>query len=319
VKKKLRLLDPLRDGRGVEKEEDTTPNLKFFFKQWGRKFWKLISINLIMILQILPFVVIFLLEMAGPKEPAMKNPLYAPLLGAQFMAPTSAGATLFSFASGLNYALPTHNSPVNWIIAGILLLHVLTYGWQKVGATYLMRNLVRGDGVFVVSDFFYAIKKNWKQGFVLGLIDCVFCGVLYFNFMSLMSMPSTGMNNFMYFATIALIILYFFMRFYIYLLLVTFNIKISKIFKNALIFTVLGVKRNLMAALGMILLAGLFVALAILLMQINLMGLAIILPFLCFMAFAAFMYNYAAYPVVKKFMIDPLPSAKATNTAGETE
>ena len=34
-KKRFKLLDPMRDGKGVEKGEDTTPNLKFFFKQWG--------------------------------------------------------------------------------------------------------------------------------------------------------------------------------------------------------------------------------------------------------------------------------------------
>jgi hypothetical protein len=33
-KKRLKLLDPMRDGKGVEKGEDTTPNLKYFFKLW---------------------------------------------------------------------------------------------------------------------------------------------------------------------------------------------------------------------------------------------------------------------------------------------
>ena len=33
-KKKFRLFDMNRDGKGVEKDEDTTPNFKFFFKQF---------------------------------------------------------------------------------------------------------------------------------------------------------------------------------------------------------------------------------------------------------------------------------------------
>lgn len=316
-KKKLALLDPLRDGPGVEKGEDTTPNLKFFFKQWGRKFWKLVSINLIMLVQILPFLLIFLLDLSGPKEPTINDPLFSPLTGAQFIAPTSAGATLLSAISALNLSLPTANSPVNWIFFGLLLFHVVTYGWQKVGSTYLMRNLVRGDGVFIISDFFYAIKRNLRQGFILGFLDCLFCGVLYLDYQFLVSAPSSALNTFMYAATVALIIIYAAMRFYTYLMLVTFNIKITKIFKNALIFAVLGIKRNLMAALGILLMAALFVILAIALMQINLLGLAIILPCLCFLAFSAFMYTYAAYPVIKRYMIDPVPAKEAKENTAE--
>ena len=38
-KKKFKLFDPMRDGKGVEKGEDTTPTLGRFFKLWKRKFW----------------------------------------------------------------------------------------------------------------------------------------------------------------------------------------------------------------------------------------------------------------------------------------
>lgn len=308
----------MRDGRGVEKGEDTTPNLKFFFKLLGRKFWKLVSVNLIMLVQIVPFLVIFLLDLAGPKEPVQGNPIYSTLAGAQFASPTSSGATLLSIFSGLNYSLPTKNTPIYWIMGVLLLFHVVTYGWQKVGSTYIMRNLVRGDGVFIISDFFYAIKRNMKQGFVLGLLDCLFCGILIFNIMSLGGMAATGLNNFMYFATVALIIIYFLMRFYLYLMLVTFNIKITKIFKNALIFSVLGIKRNLMASLGMILMAALVIGLNILLFQFNI-AVGIIIPFLFFLAVSAFMYTYAAYPVIKRYMIDPVSTKIPDSSSSDAD
>ena len=56
-KKRFKIFDTQREGRGVEKGEDTSPTLGFFFKQLGRKFWKLVSVNLIMILQIVPLVI----------------------------------------------------------------------------------------------------------------------------------------------------------------------------------------------------------------------------------------------------------------------
>ena len=43
---KFKLFDMNRDGLGVEKGEDTTPNVAFFFKSIWRKCPKLISINL---------------------------------------------------------------------------------------------------------------------------------------------------------------------------------------------------------------------------------------------------------------------------------
>lgn len=302
---KLRLLGPLRDGKGVEKGEDTTPNLKYFFKLLGRKFWKLVSVNFILLVQILPLLLCFLVEAMGPKEPVQHNPLYATVLGAQTVAPTSAGMTLLNMVGNLSYDWQAYNSPVTIIMICLLAFHVLTYGWQKVGATYIMRNLVRGEGVFIISDFFYAIKKNFKQGFILGVIDCIICGVLYFDFTYLSQMPVDDvMANIMYFVIVALVIIYLAMRFYMYLLLVTFNIKLTKLLKNSFIFAFLGMKRNLMAGLGILLMAGLVVVLNIFLMQFNI-AVGLIIPFLFFMGVMAFMYNYAAYPVIKKYMIDP--------------
>ena len=313
--RKLKLLDPMRDGRGVEKGEDTTPNLKYFFKLLGRKFWKLVSINLLMLIQILPLLLCFLAEATGPKEPVQSSPLYATVLGSQVASSTSGGMTLLNLVGNLSYEWPTFNSPVNWIMVGLIAFHVLTYGWQKVGATYLMRNLVRGEGVFVFSDFFYAIKRNFKQGFILGIIDCIICGILYVDFAYFSQMPSATMTNIMYFVIVALVIIYVAMRFYMYLLLVTFNIKFTKLFKNSFIFAFLGMKRNLMAGVGILTMAGLVVALNLLLFQIN-VAVGLIIPFLFFMAVMAFMYTYAAYPVIKKYMIDP-PVVKET-TEGES-
>jgi hypothetical protein len=168
-----------RDGPGVEKGEDTTPNLTYFFKLWGRKFWRLISLNLLMLVQVLPLVVCVYLHMTAPKNPTQYFPLYAPMLGAQTALPTSAGATLFSGASGLLREITVFNTPIYWIIGILLVFHVVTYGWQKAGTTYILRNMVRGDGVFLISDYFYAIRRNWKQALGVSVITCMLPVVVY--------------------------------------------------------------------------------------------------------------------------------------------
>ena len=311
-KKRFKLLDPMRDGKGVEKGEDTTPTLGRFFKLWRRKFWKLISLNFLMVVQIIPLLLIIFLYMAGPKISTLYSPLYAPLLGAQTAAPTTVGSTLFNSAAGLMHQTPVFNSWAHWVMGILVVILLVTYGWQRTATTYILRNLVRGDGVFLFSDYFYAIRRNLKQGFIMGLIDCVAIFALGFDLYYFWNSPNTGLNNVMYLMIFALVFIYSVMRFYTYLMMVTFNMKLSKIFKNALIFTVLGFKRNILALLGMGLLTGIFAVLILFLGRV--IPAFYIIPFLCLMGFCGFMYTFAAYPVIEKYMIAP---AKKSATDGE--
>lgn len=294
-----------RDGKGVDPGEDTTPNLKFFFKLLWRKFSKIITLNMLAIVQIIPLLAcLYLYFIATPTTPMQYYPEYAALFGIQeasSSALSSINLALFSF----QHPLPTYNTYIYWVIGALLLFQVVTYGWQKVGVVYVTRGLVRGDSVFVWSDYFYAIKKNLKQGFILGLIDCLATFALAFDIYYFYTSPQTGLNNFMYILTVALIVMYIIFRFYIYLMAVTFDMKLSKIFKNALIFIVLGIKRNIMALLGLALVSAFAVVLIVLFLPMGL-GVTLVLPLIYYLGICAFIYTYAAYPVIKKYMIDPV-------------
>ena len=104
---------------------------------------------------------------------------------------------------------------------------------------------------------------------------------------------------------IVLAILYFVMRFYIYLMMITFDLSIRKLLKNALIFAVLGFKRNVMAILGILLITGINLALLLLLGGTFLSGVPIILPVIYYLAVTAFTATYAAYPIIERYMILP--------------
>ena len=296
-----------RDGPGVLPGEDRRPTLGFFFKQLGRKFWKIFSVNLLMLFQIIPLLLIWYVNTTGPKAPSLSKVVYAPLLGAQTASYTGAGASLLNTVSIMEQ-IPSFDTPIYWIIGALIVFLVVTFGWQQVGSTYVLRNLTRGDAVFVVSDYFYAIKRNLKQGFIMGVLDCAVIFMLGFDFLYFFSQPADGFTSFMYAAIIAIALVYIFMRFYIYLMLITFDMKLGKILKNALIFTALGIKRNLMAALGILILTVLFVCLIV--VGVN-MGLyvTILLPFLFYPGITGFMSAYAAYPVIQKYMIDPIPTS----------
>ena len=104
----------------------------------------------------------------------------------------------------------------------------------------------------------------------------------------------------MFVLSLCMILVYFFMRFYIYQILVTFKLGTFKILKNSLLFAFLGIWRNILATIGIALviltvytLLGLFVPLAVAVVVI------------CGASLCIYMASYAAYPKIKEYMIDP--------------
>lgn len=299
------IFDMNRNGRGVEPGEDTTPNLKYFFKLTFRKFSNLLTLNLMMFAMVLPIAIAVYIFFNGPQMPTMSSPAFSTLMGAQLTG--NGGSELLT---KLMTSLPqvnfiTYDSYASWLPYLLLGILAITWGWQNTAVTYILRGLVRGDGVFMFSDYFYAIKKNFKQGLLLGLADAGVIVILIIDFLYTWSARSNYWSYLMFFAVTALIIIYLFMRMYLYLMMITFNISFYKMLKNALIFTALGIKRNLMAGVGVVLCLALWGALAFIGLQYNL-GFLIFVPALFFFAFMSFISVYCAYPVIKKHMIDPV-------------
>lgn len=298
--------DMNRNGKGIDREEDRTPNLKFFFKQFVRKFPKLLSLNLIMLMMFVPILVAVLIYIWGPSTPVYIHTLSAPMSGIAVMEGVYSGSTdvptslsiitnLYTMASSL--PMVTSLNMVLITICGVILF--VTWGWQNVGVTYILRGLVRGDAVFLISDYFYAIKRNLKQGLLFGMLDFSIIAILVVDYLFFNQRTGTHNIDVMFFMVLALALLYFIMRFYMYLMLVTFDIKISKIFKHALIFSVMGIKRNIMALIGILALVAICVCLFLVSFPV---GLSVTI--VMFMSCAEFIKVYAAYPVIEKYMIE---------------
>ena len=288
----------------VEAERNGPKGIKLFFKLLKRNFGSLISLNLMMLFMVLPLLAAFYVYLQGETTPSVTNPVYATLHGADLIIGTPATELLKNtFATRL--MLPVHNSVVYPVIIGIVVLLALTWGWQNVGSTYVLRSIVRSEPVYIWSDYFYAIKKNLKQGFIFGIIDFAIIAVLTFDIMWFSGNTGSFAQDLMYFCTVGLALLYIFMRFYLYIMLITFDLSCWKLLKNALIFTTIGIKRNIVGGLGIILMAALNIALIIFLMP---MGVAVplILPLFYFMSFSSFISVYTAYPNIQKYMIDPI-------------
>jgi len=298
-----------RDGKGVYDKESRKPTLLFFFKLVARKFPQLLQLNLMMLFLVLPILVVIGIYFLGTKTPTVTDFTYAPLYGINQI--TQIPSTQFALDfSAIQMDIPVFSTGINILIISMVLFLAITLGWQMTGASYVIRGLFRGDAVFVFSDYFYAIKRNFKQGFLMGLLDFVCLAVLGIDLVYFYNLLGTSFGfDFMFFMIFALMLIYLIMRFYMYNLMITFDLSILKILKNSLIFTVLGLKRNVLALVGLGLLIGIHILLIILLIPMGI-TIPIILPFVYIMAMCCFIGTYAAYPIIDKHMIEPYQNAQ---------
>ena len=306
-KKRFKLFDTQREGKGIKKEDvlNLKPNLRGFFSYLRRDFSRLISINIFLVLGNFPLI-FALLAFSGVGNVSYSAPSDALLSTLQGVAANEgmslADASLFNVAGmHLTVHAPT---TVTYVLYALTALVVFTFGFVSVGTTYQMRNMLKGEPVFLFEDFRYAIKRNWKQGFLMGILDVLFLFLLAGDLVILFTNSANSFAGILLGVIFVFFVLYLFMRPYLYLQLITFDLKIFKIFKNSLIFAILGIKRNLMALLGSLLLV-----IIVFCMMFGLYGalipVGLALGIALLPALIGYMNVYAAYFKIKEVMIDP--------------
>ena len=286
-------------------------NLKNFFKLFKRRFGKLLSLNLYIVVETIPVFAILLAMIWGPYVYSPNSRLFSVLYGTMFASDSPVNSILYG-VFGVTQKFPVYTPAMIFAFLGLGILLLVIFGPINVGSTYILRNMVRREPVFMWSDFWYAVKRNIKQGMLFGIFDAILIAVLAFDLVYFYGMLGAGFaTDLMFFGTLLLAIIYFFMRFYIYIIMVTFDLSIKKILKNALIFSVLGIKRNIMALLGIAAMILINYFLLYLLMPINMMF-PLILPIFYLLGFGGFMAAYAAYPNIERYMIEPYEAHEET-------
>ncbi|MBE6645148.1 MAG: DUF624 domain-containing protein [Ruminococcaceae bacterium] len=305
--KRFRLINLEKEGKGISKNRaELAPGFKKFFLSYFANFNKLVSVNIFMVLGNFPLIFL-IINLSG----YFKTPYFLPF------------SDLFQNLSGLMYAdgdvtpyemsvyaieglqhQQLANTALNYVFYGLGALSLLTFGLVNVGTAYIIRNMVMGEPVFTWHDFWYAVKRNYKQALPFGAIDGAIIAVLSWNLYSLISSTSDFLGSMMFWSNVVLFILYFFMRYYMYVQMVTFKLSVFKMLKNSLIFALLGFKRNILALLGIVL--GIILELLLLFGTGGiLVPFAVAAPLAVLFSMFAYMKVYAAYPKIKQYMIDP--------------
>ncbi len=311
-KKGFRLFNRFqRDSRGLSKSKaDSGFGFKRFFTTFRDSFNKIMFCNIFMVLGNFP-VIFIIAALSGYTQAEAYLPMHDIFqnLSAHFFteAPSASSMVFYALEGLQNQILvPTTTT---YVFYGIGALTLFTFGLVNVGTAYILRNIAMGEPTFVWSDFWYAIKRNWKQALPFGIIDIAINAILLINIYSMyvdMSTSTTAnlFTSTMFWSNIVIFILYFVMRFYIYIQMVTFKLSILKIIKNSLIFAALGIKRNAIALLAIILLIITEISLLFGFGGI-LVSIAVALPLLILFSGFAYIKVYAAYYKIKEVMIDP--------------
>ena len=304
--KRLRIFDITRDGKGISKNQKIAPgSLKKFFISYKDNFTKIVYANILLILGNFPLIFLIAV-LSGATKVTSQIPMFDVFqnLNGLFNYGASSGydLTLYSVSGIQNQILvPT---TLTYVFMGISALSLITFGLVNVGTAYIFRNIAKGEPVFTLSDFFYAIKRNWKQALPFGAIDILVNIILILNIYNLLTTTGDFLINIVFWANILIFIVYFFMRYYIYVQMVTFKLSLFKIIKNSMIFSLVGFKRNIVAFAGIAL--GILIELMLLFGTGGLlMPFAIAAPLAILFSTFAYMKVYASYFKIKEIMIDP--------------
>ena len=292
-----------KSGKGVTKKQvefDKKLGLGFFFRLLKTRLGKFSATNLIFALcNIFLFVALFGLSgILDDTAPTAANPLYTQISAATKNDSSPAIASLYSiYCASVEWRVISDIS--RYLMYSIFTL-VITFGLSTIGMVYNIRNVCTGEHVDTWNDFFYSIKRNFKQGIVIGIMDALLICLLVYDIFAYRSESAEFIFLVFFYASIVFAVIYYIMRFYIYLQLVTCEMTIGKMIKNAFLLTVLGFKRNFIGLIGALAFIFAFLYAYILLPQFSVL-------LLCMFAFSFLTYIgvYCAYPIIKRYVIDP--------------
>ena len=254
-----------KPGPGVSKDGPQKTAFFRFFDIVGNKFFDLIKINMLYFFSIIIFCLplIFIVTVL-------------------FSENDPAAAFIY---------------PQNFFIVFACSLPIAFTGPFTAGFIYLLRNFVRSEHVFLFSDYKDNVKNNFKQSTLATLINVTAFLLLIYTIVFYWY-NSAKNPIYLIFMSISLIIFvsFIFMNYYIYLMIVTFDIKLLRIYKNAYIFSVIGLGRNILVSILLIL---------IIVLHLSFLWLSLFpVPFFS-ISFSGLIINFAVWPKIKKIMIDP--------------
>lgn len=213
------------DGPGVDKNVPEKKALFKFIELFFRKIGKYITLNILYVIVNIPLILGVVISV-WPHEAFLSS----------------------------NGTVPPFYFTGDAVGLALMALSVFIVGPANAGYTYVLRNFAREEHAWIFSDFFCQFAKNYKKGLVMSIIEILVPVILYLMFVFYGYMlPHTAANNQNLFLianickmfTIFVSVFFIMMHKYIYIMIVTFDLKFLQIIKNAAIFTIAKLPYNI--------------------------------------------------------------------------
>ena len=252
----------MKEGKGVEKRE-YTPRFALFWELLFRKAWLLVKANVTYI--VTSFIAMFFIWFGYA---TIARGELATLKGAAFLT----ASTLYLAVIGMGFIMP--------------------------GLTFLTRYFARQRHVWIFSDFFEQMFDNFKKGFILFVVDSI---IIYLSTVAFAMYGELAFNNsFMLiplgFLAVCLFI-YFMMHFYMYPILVTFDLNLKYVLKDSLLLTLAHLPWNIL----------IFLIITVITFAMYVVNISIGLLFfgIIGIAFMNFLINFMVDPIIDKHLYIP--------------
>ena len=269
-----------KPGPGVGKDEPEKRRVVVYFEIFFRKFWKMEQVNLVFLMLCVPIIAL--------------------MFGLNFL--------MLSVIKINNSLLSNF---VTFLPFGLL-------GIPIVGMTYITRNFAREEHAFVWFDYFDQIKKNWKQALLHGYVTYFIVLVAYYALNFYFAAAATQGWLLLIPGVLCMLLLFAFIfaQYYIFQMMITFELSYKNMLKNGLIFSMAAFLRNLLLTL----LHGIVWGFTVLLLahpETSVLGILLLL--IGIPVFSSFLTNFATYPVVVRFMIKPMYEKSDDEKTPETK
>jgi len=263
-----------KPGPGVDENAPQRRSFFHFLELFFRKFGKLIQLNLLYLVTIIPsFAILFFLGLF------VLNPIlsmFSAFIGVYGAEAVNAATFLLT------------------ILFPLTIICVFGAGPVTAGFVYVLRNYSREEHAWLLSDFFEHTKKNFKQALCVFLIDIVVIFAVFFA----INFYRVQFPQFAFLLSVLLLVffvIYTLMHLYIYPMMVTFKLPLRALYRNALIFALAKLPKNIIITafiLGFIYIAALFAPISMLIM----------VPLILF-SLCGFTSVFWTYPTLKKHML----------------
>ncbi len=221
-----------KSGKGDYTKEDLPETrMQLFWEMLRVRFSSLFKLNLLYVIAWIPAIIVI-----GRGLIMGYNGLSAM---AEMQAQVDAGAETLEALNQLNVDMVGYFRAVLMQTLVLLIPAIAVTGPFTAGLCYVTRNWARDEHSFVWSDFWQAVKENWKQALITSVITGLIPAILYVCYTFYGDMTSSSV---LYLVpqslSIVVCVLWLCSLLYVYPQMVTYEMKYATLIRNSLIMAI---------------------------------------------------------------------------------